>query len=181
MKRILIIFLVLSITITGCGSSGNNQSEEKLVTNDKEHEESSLEEEVVKNLELELESIDWDKAIDETKEELLDPEWFSYVKDIHIGVDNEKNNITLTAVISDATNEDTAVDFADTIIRRFSSNVAMQSSNIKAPGHEYLGTIFDYYDIAVGVAPSSKTDNQKEWYVSDYIGKKTHRNPKANK
>lgn len=136
-------------------------------------------EEVDNTLEEVIDDIDFEKVIYETKEELMNPEFFSHVKDIHIDVNKEENKITFTAVLADSTAEDVAVDFADTIIRRFSGNVQMQNSSIKGPGHEYLGEVFDYYNIMIGVAPLSKTDNSNEWYVFDAISKGRHRNPKA--
>ncbi len=128
-----------------------------------------------------IKDIDWDKVIEETKKELTNPEYFGFVKDIHIEVKEEESKILFTAVVGDATAKDVAVDFADTLIRRFSGNVQIQNSNIKGPGHEYLGQVFDYYDILVGVAPFSKSDNSKEWYVFDAIPKGAHRNPRGKK
>lgn len=46
-----------------------------------------------------------------------------------------------------------ALDFADTIIRRFNDNAQVQDGSIKGGDKDYLGGIYDVYDISIGVAP----------------------------
>lgn len=125
-------------------------------------------------------NVEWDKVIEETKKEVMNPEFFSYVKDTHIEVSEEDKIITFTAVLGDSTDKEVAVEFADTFVRKFSSNIAIKNSNLESPGHEYLGEVFDHYSIRIGVTPLSKTDNQNEWFVDDAIARGVHRNPKGN-
>ncbi len=95
--------------------------------------------------------VDWKKCIEDTKTELTNPENFNYVKEIDIKVEEKK--ITFTATLADATSSDVALDFADTIIRRFNANAQVQDGSIKGEDKDYLGGIYDVYDISMGVAP----------------------------
>ena len=80
----------------------------------------------------------------------------------------------MTAVLNDSTDPNVALDFADTMIRRFSSIAQMQDGNIASPSKDYYGGIYDNYGIMIGIAPSSKTDIASEWFVNTYITKGLH-------
>ena len=124
-------------------------------------------------------NVDWEKCIEDTKTELTNPEHFNYIKDIYIKVEGKR--ITFTVVLADATSNDVALEFSDTILRRFNANAQLQDSSIKSGGKDYLGGIYDIYDISIGIAPLSKIEIQKEWYVFDAIAKTVQREPKLQK
>lgn len=124
-----------------------------------------------------LESIDLGRCIKETKKELTDKENFSYVKDVGIKVDEKKKEITFTAILDDSTSEETALEFADTFIRRFNLSAVSQDSNIKSGGRNYLGGLYDEYNIVIGVSRVSDMKRADHWYVSDYIAKGTQKAP----
>ncbi len=67
------------------------------------------------------------------------------------------------------------------MLRRFNANAQLQDSSIKGGEKNYLGGLYDTYDISIGVAPLSKTKNQKDWYISDAISKGVQREPKLQK
>lgn len=159
------------------------EEKEKEQALKQEEEKKKKQEEAEKKLqELQDEKLDldWDKIIEATKKDITNPEFFNYVKDTYIKVDKDKKEIIFSAVLDDSISQDTAVEFADTFIRRFSSNASIQNKDIKGPENTYLGEVFDHYNIRIGIAPLSEAENSKNWYVFDAIYKGAHRNPKPN-
>lgn len=154
MKRFLFLAIVFTAILTGCSSS--------------------------KDIPKELQSINWEEPINEVKDELINSD-YHYVKDIDINVDNEKGTINFTAVLGDATNQKTALEFAEILIRSFSNKVAMLNEDVKPSSTDSLGSIFDSYTINIGVAPLSKIENIKEWYIFDVIRRGSHKKPKLIK
>lgn len=181
-KKLVSIFIciIISLSIASCGAKEVSKDEiekgnivlennEKVVPVKKD----------IKEVEVIEFKVDWDKCIEDTKVELTDPNNFNYLKDVFIKVEGKR--ITFTAVLSDATSNDIALDFSDTILRRFNANAQLQDNSIKSGGKDYLGGIYDIYDISIGIAPLSKIESQKEWYVFDAIAKKVQREPKLQK
>lgn len=117
-------------------------------------------------------SIDWDICINETMEELTDPEFFSYVIDVYIEV--KESQITFSAVLDDSTSPDVALNFADIIIRRFGANARIQDSSLADPKKNYYGGLYDIYDIVIGVAAKSFSDDPDKWFVYEFISKGSH-------
>ncbi|MDS1004188.1 hypothetical protein P9J83_11870 [Clostridium sporogenes] len=173
-KNLVIIFLctIISLSLVGCGfTEGVKKGAEEANKNSKASVETKKD---VKKF-----NVDWTKCIEDTKKELTKKEDFSYVKDVYIKV--EDNKIIFTAALDDATNNKVALDFADTMIRRFNANAQLQDDSIKSGEKNYLGGLYDTYNISIGVAPLSKIKNQKEWYISDVISKGLQREPKLQK
>lgn len=175
MKKLLSLFLFLAISLglVGCTSSNNtNNDVESEVTSD-----SSLETEIKEdNKETVTYNVDWEKCISDTKSEFINSDYYNYVKDVCIEVSNDE--ITFTAVVSDSTDSEVVLDFADSIIRRFNSNAQLQNSSIKSSGKDYLGGLYDTYKISIGISALSTINNSNEWYICDVIGKGVHKAPK---
>lgn len=119
-------------------------------------------------------NVDWETCIEETKEELTNPKFFSYVKEIGIFIDEENRQITFSASLNDATDPTIALDFADTLIRRFNLSAQTQDNTIKTGEKDYYGGIYDTYSIMIGIAPYSKTNDYKEWFVYDAVAVGAH-------
>jgi len=119
-------------------------------------------------------NVNWETCIAETKEELTDTEFFSYVKEIGIFINEEEKEITFSASLDDATDPAVALDFADTLIRRFNLSARAQDSTIKSGEKDYYGGIYDTYSIIIGIAPYSKTDDYKEWFIYDAVAVGAH-------
>mgnify|MGYP000886667663 CR=1 FL=1 len=115
-----------------------------------------------------------DKAVTATIEELKNKDNFPLVKDASIKVDREKKEVTMTLVVNNATNKKAALDLADTMIRRFSSNVVIHDSSFTMPSKDSYGSLFDSYNIAIGVASSQFVDNRSKWLYDQYIIKGMH-------
>lgn len=112
-------------------------------------------------------NVDWDKCLDDLKESVLNQEFFPYAKDVYVAVDEEKKQITFSAVVGDATDPSVALDYADTIVRQYNLMANMQDSNIVLGSKDYYGGLYDKYDILVGIAPQSKVDDSDQWFVYD--------------
>ena len=115
-----------------------------------------------------------DKAVTETVEELKNKNNFPLVRDASIKIDREKKEVTMTLVVNNATNKKKALDLADTMIRRFSSNVVIHDSSFTMPSNDSYGSLFDTYNIAIAVAPSQFIDNRSKWLYDQYIMKGMH-------
>lgn len=158
-KKLVMLLSVFSmLTMVSCGAS------EAFKNGVKEGKQQAMQT-------INLDKLDWEKCIHETKEELLNPEFFGYVKDLYIEVNQNEKKITFTAELNDSTNLETAKEYADTLIRRFNLSAVSQNNEIKSASKEYYGGIYDYYDINIGIAPSSKIDNMSDWYVNERIKK----------
>lgn len=119
-------------------------------------------------------NLDWGKIIEDTKTDLTNPEYYSFVNDIDIQVNEDEKKITFSVIVGDSTEPNVALDFADTIIRRFNLSAFSYDSNIKLGTKEYYGSLYDDYDILIGVAPLSEVDDTKKWFVFDGISKGMH-------
>ena len=96
------------------------------------------------------------------------------MKEIGIFINEEEKEITFSASLDDATDPAVALDFADTLIRRFNLSARAQDSTIKSGEKDYYGGIYDTYSIMIGIAPYSKTDDYKEWFIYDAVAVGAH-------
>ena len=168
----LILFFVISFSLVACGSNDSVKND----TSDEVVGDSTIDANNEDNVEQDIEyNVDWDKCINDTKEEFANSEQYDYLKDIYIEVSD--NKIIFTAVLTDSTDKEVALKFSDNLIRRFNANAQLQDSSIKSSGKDYLGGLYDLYSISIGVAPLSKINNSNEWYIHDVIGEKVHREP----
>ena len=116
----------------------------------------------------------FDKAIAEATAELKNKEFHKYTQDVHIEVNEKEKEVVMTAVMQDGLKKWVALEFADTMIRRFSSWVVNTNDGVTAPSDDNYGSLFDEYRIFIGVAPRSQVDHQDKWYYSKVIYPKMH-------
>ena len=114
------------------------------------------------------------KAIPETVQEMKDKRYHPMVADAYIEVDYNKKLVTMTVVVNPTTDKSAALDLADTMIRRFSSNVLTHDSSFTAPSGNSYGSLFDEYDIAIAIAQVQCKDNRSKWLYDQYITKGMH-------
>ena len=114
------------------------------------------------------------KAIPETVQEMKDKRYHPMVADAYIEVDYNKKLVTMTVVVNPTTDKSAALDLADTMIRRFSSNVLTHDSSFTAPSGNSYGSLFDEYDIAIAIAQVQHKDNRSKWLYDQYITKGMH-------
>lgn len=114
------------------------------------------------------------KAIPETVQEMKDKRYHPMVADAYIEVDYNKKLVTMTVVVNPTTDKSAALELADTMIRRFSSNVLTHDSSFTAPSGNSYGSLFDKYDIAIAVAQVQHKDDRSKWLYDQYITKGMH-------
>lgn len=113
-------------------------------------------------------------AIPETVQEMKDKRYHPMVADAYIEVDYNKKLVTMTMVVNPTTDKSAALELADTMIRRFSSNVLTHDSSFTAPSGNSYGSLFDKYDIAIAVAQVQHKDDRSKWLYDQYITKGMH-------
>ena len=109
------------------------------------------------------------QAVGDTIAEFKNPQNYPLVKDVSIKVDHDKKEVTMALVVNPATNKKAALDMADTLIRRYSSNVVIHDSSFTMPIKDSYGSLFDTYNISIGVAPAQYVDDRSKWLYDQYI------------
>ena len=122
----------------------------------------------------EKKSLKFDKAIAEAKAELKNKEFHKFTRDVHISVDEKEKTVVLMAVMDGGLKKWVALEYADTMIRRFSSWVAMYNDGVTGPSNDNYGSLFDEYKIQIGVAPFGQENNPDKWYYMQWIYPKMH-------
>lgn len=118
--------------------------------------------------------IKFDKAIADATAELKNKEFHKFTRDVFIKVDEKEKTVVLMAVMEGGLKKWVAMEFADTMIRRFSSFVVMYNDGVTGPTNDNYGSLFDEYKIQVGVAPVGQTENPDNWYYMQWIYPKMH-------
>ena len=118
--------------------------------------------------------IKFDKAIADATAELKNKEFHKFTRDVFIKVDEKEKTVVLMAVMEGGLKKWVAMEFADTMIRRFSSFVVMYNDGVTGPTNDNYGSLFDEYKIQVGVAPVGQTENPDNWYYMKWIYPKMH-------
>ena len=131
----------------------------------------SAEQKVAEKKEPEKKALVFDKAIDKVTEELKDKQNFPYTKDVHFEVNNEKKEVVMTAIMNNGLKKWVAMEFADTMIRRFSFWAAFYNNTLKGPDKDSYGSLFDEYGIFIVVGSSADGKNN---YYEKFIRPKMH-------
>ncbi|WNV59428.1 hypothetical protein RJD28_08185 [Oscillospiraceae bacterium NTUH-002-81] len=164
----LILTTTMALSITACGGSNSSDSSKQnniTAQEETEAEQENLQEDTPE--EADSINVDMDKCIEDLKEGLpLEPD-YSFVRDYYIDVKDD--TITITAVVDDATDPEKALDFADTLVRQLNLYANMQDSSIALGNKDFYGGLYEHYNALVGIAPASKTQDSKEWFVYDAI------------
>ena len=112
-------------------------------------------------------SIDWDRAIADTKNDIIQQE--TLVKDVYINVDQSKKSIEIALACNNAIKQEAAAEAADTAVRRLSANAQMQDSTIKSGGKDYWGGIWDVYELRIAVARTMDIEKRSKWLIDDVV------------
>lgn len=111
----------------------------------------------------------FDAAIKLTTDDLTNKEFFPNTKSVSIKVDEDEKTVVMMAVMNDGLKKFVALDFADSMIRQFSSSVSMLNKKWSMPTKDSYGSLFDEYKIQIGVAPQSQVNNPDKWYYMQWI------------
>lgn len=197
-KKIVTVLLAVSLTmsLSACGATTSESStpspepaktessvEDEATTpepevtdeTEKEEPEAEDEDESIETTDTDTEAendssksaLDMDQCISDLKDNLsLEPD-YSFVQDYYIGVKDDQ--ITITAVVDDATDPNVALDFADTLVRQLNLYAQMQDSSIDSASKDFYGGLYKRYSALVGIAPASNQDDPDSWFVYDGI------------
>lgn len=151
--------LIVCLLMAGCGSSN---SDGKNSSNPAEKTSAATQ-----------------KGIDE-KWALVDKEFkaemssYPYVVDASALRDESKKEITFSAILQPATKPANALDFADTMLRRYAALAQTYlDKDYKSGSKDYYGGLFDDYNAMIIIAPQGATE-PKDCFVFDHITRKMH-------
>lgn len=111
----------------------------------------------------------FDAAITLVKEDLTNKEFYPHTRDVSIREDEDDKTIIMMAVMDDGLKKWVALEFADSMIRQFSSAAAILNNKYSQPTADNYGSLFDEYKIQIGVAPASQVDNPDKWYYMQWV------------
>lgn len=109
-----------------------------------------------------------DQAAVATMNELKNHQNYPLVRDVYIVANHEKKEVTIALVVNGATNKKTALNLADTAIRRVSSN-AVYNNSFTMPTADSYGSLFDTYSIHIAVAPDYAAADPSKFLYEQYI------------
>ena len=117
-------------------------------------------------------ALDCDALTHQVVAEITNTTNFPMAKDAAVYLKNDK--LLLVLVVDDLTDEQTALDYADSFVRLFSLYANVADDTIKPAGTDYYGSLYDVYDLEIAVAPLSQSDNQDNWYIHDFVSAGMH-------
>lgn len=79
------------------------------------------------------------------------PEWYDYIVDVSINVDEGEKVIYIAVQVPTAINEDTAKMAGEDVARYLASQACNANKDFKAPGSDDIGGIYDRYDLLIYV------------------------------
>lgn len=148
MRNILISVLVLlSFIMCGCGDDSNKSNNAGNVTKQEEKQ---------------TKKFDFPTASKLLKEDILRSEKF--VKDIHVEVDEQKSQITMSIIVSPAVNDKYVLELLDTVLRKYNLFCSAGGSS-----KEKWGNLYDDYSLMIGVATPTTVNNPDKWLVYDAV------------
>lgn len=117
-------------------------------------------------------ALDFDALTHQVVAEITNTTNYPMAKDAAIYLADDK--LLLVLVVDDLTDDQTALDYADSFIRLFSLYANVTDDTIKPAGADYYGSLYDVYDLEIAVAPLSQSDNQDNWYIHDFVSAGMH-------
>ena len=113
--------------------------------------------------------VNWDKCIKETKESITDTQYYWFVDDVNIEINHSEKKIVLTAVVNASVNADTALEYAETMVRQFNTFAKFQDSSIDGATKDSYGGLYKEYTALVGVSSLDNISDQNKWFVNDTL------------
>ncbi|MFD1020946.1 LptM family lipoprotein [Thalassobacillus hwangdonensis] len=144
MKKIIIAMLlvVFSIVLAACGQDESASTDKKAASSEKEHAE---------NTQLKPEDIEISEDVKKMSYETI--KGYDGVKDAYIEVDGGK--ILMTLQVGASMNEETRKEMGDNFVRNLASNAAIYNDDLDGPSKDAYGTLFEVYDLQIGVGTGS--------------------------
>ncbi len=117
-------------------------------------------------------ALDFDALTHQVVAEITNTINYPMAKDAAVYLADDK--LRLVLVVDDLTNNQTALDYADSFIRLFSLYANIADDTIKPAVADYYGSLYDVYDLEIAVAPLSQSDNRDDWYIHDFVSAGMH-------
>lgn len=150
MRKLLIAFMVLlSLIVYGCGEDSNKSN--NVSTSAKQET-------------TQAKKIDFPAASKLLKEDILKSEEF--VKDIHVEVDEQKSQITMSIIVNPAVNDKYILELIDTVLRKYNLFCSAGGSS-----KEKWGNLYDDYSLMIGIATPTTVNTPDKWLVYDAVAK----------
>lgn len=111
----------------------------------------------------ELKKKEFKPTIDAAEKEFEDKRYFPDVISVQYKVNTSDDTIEMYAIVRDNVGQKYALELADTMIRRFSSIAALNDHSLEAPGANDYGTLFDVYNIKIGVMHNKDIERPDRW------------------
>ncbi|WP_455650945.1 hypothetical protein [Phascolarctobacterium faecium] len=116
----------------------------------------------------------WALIDKEFKAEMGIKDFYPFVVDAIAQRDEDKKEITFTAVLQPKTKPADALDFADTMIRRYADLARTYlGKDYKSGSKDYYGGLFDDYNAMIIIAPDGAKDPD-DCFVFDHIMQGMH-------
>lgn len=109
--------------------------------------------------------VDWEKALEDTRDNFNNRYAFPYVKLMNVFMDEEQKSIHFRAMLYSDTKAQTALLFADAMVAYFNTMCMMQDSSIAPSEGDYFGGIYDVYDIYISVMSEDNIDDTDTYFV----------------
>ncbi|WP_371069258.1 hypothetical protein [Sediminibacillus sp. JSM 1682029] len=150
MKKFLLSILMISLAVlfTACSESDTDKADQDTSSADEETAETK-----------EAGSSDVKPGDIEITDEIKDMtystmEGYEGVKDAYIEVDGDQ--ITMTLQVDASLNEDKRKELGDNFVRNLSSNASFYYDELEGPEKDSYGTLFEVFDLQIGVGPGSE-------------------------
>ncbi|WP_153464442.1 hypothetical protein [Sediminibacillus terrae] len=150
MKKFLLSILMISLAVlfTACSESDTDKADQDTSSADEETAETK-----------EAGSSDVKPGDIEITDEIKDMtystmEEYDGVKDAYIEVDGDQ--ITMTLQVGASLNEEKRKELGDNFVRNLSSNTSFYYDELEGPEKDSYGTLFEIFDLQIGVGPGSE-------------------------
>ena len=148
MKKFLAAILTLGLLFTGCGGDDSNPS--------KKH----------------IEAKQLEQLIGSTQGAMF--MGYDDIVSVAIEIDDANKIVIMTMVLKSDTNKEKALFLGDSLIRLFSINAVKSGLDVTMPTENNYGSLFDEWNIYLGIAPENAVTDDSKWYYHYVITRGQH-------
>ena len=93
---------------------------------------------------------------------------------VAIEIDDANTMVIMTMVLKSDTSKEEALFLGDSLIRLFSINAVKAGLNVTMPTENNYGSLFDEWNIYLGIAPENAVNDDSKWYYHYVITRGQH-------
>ena len=109
------------------------------------------------------------QAIPSTIRTMENKKIYPLVNGVRISADHKNKEINMSLVVEPECDKDTALDLADTLIKKFASNVVAYGGLFSSPKNGSYGDIVYTYTIVMGIAYPQSVFDREDWIYDQRI------------